>query len=257
LRCLVEYDGTDYFGWQLQAGWPTIQDEIERAIMAVTGVATRVTGAGRTDRGVHALGQVAHFDTESHLHEAELERALNAHLPSAVALKQMRGAPPGFHARFSALSRTYRYTIVNQAVRSPLRTRFACHVRARLRSEQMAEAMEFMLGEHDFGAFGSSPGDPPSHGGKRSTVRRVTCATVESQGEDVRLRITANAFLTHMARAIVALVIDVGLGVADVATVRRMLERQDDRRRGRLAPPQGLCLVGVDYGEAERELWPA
>lgn len=250
-RCLVEYDGTEYDGWQRQAAGPTVQGEIERALETMTGRATHVVGAGRTDRGVHATGQVAHFDTSSELPIRVLERGINGILSSAIAVRAMEEASPGFHARHSALSRTYRYRVVRGPVRSPLRDRFAWPVTWPLELERMQLAGARLLGEHDFGSFGTAPGRPVG-AATPSTVRCIMALVLEPVGDEIIITLTANAFLRHMMRCIVALLVAIGGGRVEPAAVELALSRNDDRLRSRLAPPRGLCLVAVDYGDIGR-----
>lgn len=246
LRFHVEYDGTGYNGWQAQIGQPTIQEEIEKAFEAITRARSRVVGAGRTDTGVHAAGQVAHVDTPSVLPVGVLERGVNALLPASIALCDVGDAPRGFHARHSATSRTYRYRIVSRPERSPLRARTALHVGAPLDAAMMARAARLLEGEHDFRCFGAAPG---SEGGERTTRRTVVRSLVERRGDEVLVTVTANAFLTHMMRCIARLLIEVGRGRSDLGSVVAALGGRDARRRSLLALPHGLCLVAVDYGE--------
>lgn len=254
LRCLVEYDGTGYEGWQVQLGRPTIQEEIEHVLKQITGEATRIHGSGRTDSGVHAVGQVAHFDIERHVDVPLVQRSINAILPAAIAIRQLEHAPPGFHARYSAHKRTYEYTILNSPVRAPLRRRYALHVGHPLDVVAMTEAARSLVGTHDFGSFGAAPGEASPDGTVRATVRELFDARVTFSGTEVKIKATANAFLTHMMRRIAALLIDIGSGKAEHDAVKQALLKKDDRPRSRLVPAHGLCLMAVDYGEAGRKI---
>lgn len=213
-----------------------------------------MTGSGRTDTGVHAEAQVAHVDTPSGLPLDALERGVNALLPPSIAIRHLEVAPDGFHARYSAKSRTYRYRIVNRPERSPLRDRMALHVRVPLDADRMARAASALEGEHDFRCFGAAPGDGER---ERSTRRVIFRSAVERREDEVWVTVTANAFLTHMMRCIAMLLIDVGRGSAGVDAVADALAGRDERRRSRLALPRGLCLVAVDYGETTGPFGPA
>ena len=239
----VEYDGTDLAGFQLQAQERTVQGEIERALQEVTGVETRVIGAGRTDSGVHARGQVIAFNAEWRHEMADLHRALNAVLAADVAIVQVGIAPEGFHPRFDAVSRTYRYTLSTQPWRSPLNRRTAWHVPYQLDIDRMAQASRCLIGTHDFSTFGRPPqGDNP--------VRTVSQAEWATAAEWVTFDITANAFLYHMVRSLVGSLVQVGAGQLSAAEFEAMLLARDSSLVKQLAPAHGLCLMRVDYSEA-------
>lgn len=247
LRAAIEYDGTDFAGWQAQAEGQgrTVQVALEHAILRVTGEAVRVVGAGRTDAGVHATGQVAHFDTRWTRPVEVLRRALAAVLPADVVVTPLAEAPHGFHARYSARERTYVYTILNRPIRAPLLARTSWHVGMPLDVAAMAAATAPLVGRHDFRAFGQ-----PMRAGA-STVRCVTRLAVEAQGECGVVTVAADAFLRHMVRRMVFALVDVGRGRLTVEDVAVILASTDPQRLHGLAPPQGLCLVGVTYEESE------
>ncbi|MFN8471981.1 MAG: tRNA pseudouridine(38-40) synthase TruA [Anaerolineae bacterium] len=247
LRLAVEYDGTDFAGWQAQIEerGRTVQVALEQAILRITGEAVRVVGAGRTDAGVHATGQVAHFDTGWARPLAELQRALAAVLPPDVVVTEAVEAPPGFHARYSARERTYVYTILNRPVRAPLLARTSWHVAMPLDVEAMAAATAPLAGSHDFRAFGQ-----PMRAGA-STTRRITRLTVEAQGECIVVTVAADAFLRHMVRRIAFALAEVGRGRLKTEDVAEILASTDPQRLHGLAPPQGLCLVDVTYDDVE------
>ena len=247
LRAAVEYDGTDFAGWQAQIEerGRTVQVVLEGAILRITGEAVRVVGAGRTDAGVHAIGQVVHFDTGWARPVEVLQRALTAVLPPDVAVTEMAEAPPGFHARYSARERMYVYMILNRPVRAPLLARTTWHVAMPLDVEAMAAATAPLVGSHDFRAFGQ-----PMRVGA-STVRRITRLTVEAQGECIVVTVAADAFLRHMVRRIAFALAEVGRGRLSAEDVADILAAADPQRLHGLAPPQGLCLVGVTYEDAE------
>jgi tRNA pseudouridine38-40 synthase len=276
----VAYDGTDFAGFQIQApsGERTVQGELERALKAVTGAATRVTGAGRTDRGVHARGQVIGFEVEWRHPMADLQRALNAVLAADVALLRMDLASEEFHPRFSAVGRAYRYTLLNQEVRSPLERRTAWHVVQRLDVGQMNQASQCLVGTRNFAAFGSPPqGDntvrtvrraewheagfwpkvPPPEGqaGAACGVSRETpLPWREGEARDLSLLvfdIEADAFLYRMVRSIVGMLVLVGSGQMSWAEFRAILQARDRSQITQVAPAHGLCLMRVDYGRRE------
>jgi tRNA pseudouridine38-40 synthase len=238
---VVEYDGTAYYGFQVQPGRPTIQAELEKALATVTGQAGRVTGAGRTDTGVHALGQVIHFRTSWNWPLTVLQRALNAVLPRDIAIKKVDLAPDDFHARTSAVSREYRYVILNRVVRSPLAERYAYHLAEPLDVDRMQAAGQQLVGRHDFAAFGSAP-RPGGH-----TVRTVFTIVCRRNGDYVLIDVSADAFLRRMVRRMAGLLVEVGadrLGPADVTDI---LASGDPNRVKWTLPPNGLCLVRVNY----------
>lgn len=245
LLAVVEYDGTDFEGFQIQARKRTVQGELERALRQITGERIRVIGAGRTDTGVHATGQGAHFDTTWNRPPEILQRALNAVLPTDIAIRALIQVPNDFSARYSAQSRTYRYTILNQAIRSPLAARYALVVPEPLDVAAMDAAAQCLVGKHDFSAFGVPPrGD--------NTVRQVHRAQVTREDTRVLIEIEANAFLYRMVRRIVGTLLLVGKGVLSAADFREVLEKK--RRAGQAVPPQGLCLIAVKYGVIDENI---
>lgn len=240
LFAIVEYDGTDFEGFQLQKRKRTVQGELERALHKITGVPTRVIGAGRTDTGVHAIGQGAHFDTVWKQAPEILQRALNAVLPNDIAVRSLSQVPDDFSARYSAKSRVYRYTILNQPVRSPLIDRYALWLPEKVNADAMNAAAQCLIGEQDFGAFGTPPrGD--------NTVRQVYRAQVERQGERVLIEIEANAFLYRMVRRIVGTLLQVGKGSLSIEEFRQVIAKK--RRAGQSVPAHGLCLIAVKYSD--------
>lgn len=241
IMLVLEYDGADYAGFQWQPGRPTVQAELEKAIAALTGEAVRVIAAGRTDAGVHALGQVVNFRTESALPAATVQRGLNALLPAAVAVRQAADVADDFHARYSALSRSYRYTILNAPLRSPLRRLTSYHVPAPLAVERMAQAAQALLGTHDFAAFG---GPMRAEGTTMRTVYRIGC---RREGELVLLDIEANAYLSRMVRSIAGTLIDVGRGKLPEDEVAAILAAAERRRARPSAAACGLCLMSIRY----------
>lgn len=237
---IVEYDGTDYLGFQLQTQGPTVQGEIEQALAAVTQEEIRIIAAGRTDTGVHARGQVIAFSTAWRHPVEELQRALNAVLPEDIAVRELRPVAKGFHPRFDAVSREYRYTILNQPLRSPLARRFAYHFPRPLDIVAMNEAAGILMGTHDFASFGRAPqGD--------NTVRMVYRAQWNSEEPFVYFDIVANAFLYRMVRSLVGTLLLVGTGELPPAGFEEILQSADRDRAGQAVPAYGLCLMKVNY----------
>jgi tRNA pseudouridine38-40 synthase len=256
LRLLVTYDGSDFYGAQVQPGKRTVGSELEVAIATLTGTLERVTFAGRTDRGVHAAGQVAHCTVTTALTDEQLLRGLNALLPEDAAVLQLATVASEFHARYDALWREYRYRIWNAAVRLPLLARTTWHVGNTLDLTALATGAAHLLGEHDFAAFAGQglgvPGKPRS----RSTVRRVNAADWSllpldypaPAGKLVELRIRASGFLPQMVRTIVGALAEVGRGHREPDWITALLAEQDRAQAPAPAPPQGLILWAVGYG---------
>jgi tRNA pseudouridine38-40 synthase len=250
-RATLAYDGMAYHGFQRQAGeTPTIQRTVERAIVDVTGQATTVVGAGRTDTGVHATGQVIAFDVEWQHEDNDLLRALNALLPGDIALQDI-ARHEGFHPRFDAVSRVYRYVVIVAEQRQPLFRYRGWHIRTVLDDEAMQTAARLLVGEHDFAAFGKPPQGEST---VRSVLRsewQVIPATDDQPFETWTYTIEANAFLQHMVRRIVGALVDVGRGRWTVDVFRALFERARLMERGTIAPPYGLTLAKVCYPETE------
>jgi len=237
----IEYDGAAYAGWQSQASAPSVQGRIEIALSAVANSPINVTCAGRTDAGVHAIGQVAHFDTEVERSTRSWTLGANTHLPNDICVLWAREVPSRFHARYSALVRTYRYLILNRPSRPALLRHRACWIHRVLDERRMAEAALHLLGEHDFSAFRAAECQ------SRTPVRRVEAIDVRRSGEYVCLDVRANAFLHHMVRNIAGVLIEVGTGDAESGWVRAVLEGRDRTLGGVTAPPGGLYLLAVKY----------
>ena len=238
---LIEYDGTQYHGFQWQAGLPTIQSELEQAIRRFCGQSSRVMAASRTDAGVHAKGQVVGFWAKSTLDTKTLVRAMNYYLPEDIAVRAAYRAGDDFNARRDALSREYRYYILNSDTRSPLSRRFALFVPKVLDIEAMDEACELMPGEHDFASFASSLDD------NRSTLRNVYEAEIEKKEEFTVFRIVANSFLPHQVRSTVGLLIRLGLGKVGVEDFHDIMEAKSLGLAGPVSPACGLCLEKINY----------
>jgi len=247
IKLLLEYEGTNYLGWQRQPQGMTIQQALEEAIQRITGVMSSVTGASRTDAGVHARGQVANFRTESSLPVERLQGALNALLPRDIVVLSAEEVPGDFDARFAARCKVYHYTIWNHRVRPALERNFCWHVRWPLEVKRMQEAADLLVGRHDFAAFQSANAQ------SAGTVRTVSRAEWGQSGSRLTFAIEADGFLYNMVRAVVGTLVDVGRGRWTVEEFAQALRSRDRRRSGRTAPPQGLCLMAVRYEGDARE----
>lgn len=242
IKLLVEYDGTGYSGFQIQRrGEASIQLRIEEALEIVTGQRPRITAAGRTDAGVHALGQVVNFVTESSIPVERFPYAMNVHLPPDIVVWKAEEAPPEFHARKSAQSKLYRYTVYNQDFPSPFWRRFSYHWRHRLNEEAMAVAAGHLIGRHDFSAFRSLGSSA------KTSVREIRAATVVRDGHLVIFSVEADGFLYNMVRILAGTLLEVGCGKMSPNDLPDVIISRDRRRAGRTLPPEGLCLITVRY----------
>jgi tRNA pseudouridine38-40 synthase len=241
LRLVIEYDGTDFSGWQRQLGQRTVQACLEEALLAMTGESVRVTGAGRTDAGVHAEGQVASVKVRAGIPAGGFLRGLNTHLPPDMVVRELSDVEPSFDARRSARGKTYRYLIWNHLVRSPLRGREAWHFRAPLDAHAMREAALAFVGEHDFSAFRASDCE------RKSTVRLMRSFHVDRQGALITCEVDGTAFLKNMVRIMIGTLVAAGQGELDGPGVRRLLAGGDRTKSGVTAPAHGLTLVRVHY----------
>lgn len=240
-RLLLEYDGTDYHGWQLQPDARTLQGVLETALATVLRHPVRIAASGRTDAGVHAMGQVVSFRSEHLVEPRDLRRSLNALTPPDMAIRDVALVADGFDPRRHATARVYEYRIWNQAWRSAFWHRFTWHVPRALDLRAMRFAAAALAGRHDFSAFQASDCD------SESPVRDVThSGFTEAEGLCV-YRIEANAFLKHMVRAIVGTLVEVGTGQRPAGSVADVLASRDRTRAGQTAPPQGLVLLSVRY----------
>ena len=237
----VEYVGTAYAGWQRQPHAPSVQGEVEHALATVAAHRVEITCAGRTDRGVHALGQVAHFDTDAQRPMRGWTLGANTALPPDVAVQWVVPVPDDFHARYSATARTYRYLILNRATRSPVLRERAWWVHAPLDAARMHAAAQVLVGAHDFSAFRAAECQ------SRVPVRRLERISVRRAGEVLTVEVTANAFLHHMVRNLVGTLAEVGDGSRPLAWVGEALASRDRRLSGPTAPADGLYFLRVDY----------
>ncbi len=241
-RAVVGYDGTDFLGFQIQVQGRTVQGEIEKALNKVTQADIRIDGAGRTDAGVHATGQVIAFNASWKHSLVDFQRALNALLPPDIVISKLQPVEKTFHPRFGAISRSYQYTLINQPWPSVLERRYSYHVREPLDVAAMRQASKFLVGSHDFASFGKPPQG-------ENTVRWVMQADWSTTGNRLIFEITANAFLYRMVRTIVGTLVQVGSGQLAPGEIKDILERRDLTLSAPPAPACGLCLVRVTYPE--------
>lgn len=240
-QVILAYDGTDFRGMQRQSHTRTVQGEVEAALRKVGWQGKSILAAGRTDSGVHASGQVIAFDFEWTHTPEELLKALNANLPHDAAVKSLKAIAQEFHPRYDAVSRHYDYHIFSQPLRNPLRERFAWRVWPEIEIHQMQAAADLLCGEHDFAAFGAAtkPGGP--------TIRQVFSAVWQQTDDELIFKISANAFLYHMVRRIVWLLVQIGHKKFEPEIVVDFLNGKNSEAHLGLAPPNGLSLVEVRY----------
>jgi len=246
-KLLIQYDGTDFHGWQVQLNQRTIQGELERVIGMLEGAQVGVIGSGRTDAGVHAEGQVANVYLNRSFTPDKLRAAINGNLWRDIRIVKAEKAPPDFHARFSAKRKTYIYRIVNAPVMSPFWRRFAHHEYKPLDLDRMIRAARLFLGEHDWTAFASA------HSDGESRIRTVFDCGIESHWDNrasanvLEFHISANGFLRYMVRSIIGTVIEVGRGEKDSDTIQTAIITGDRSLAGKTAPAHGLTLLKVEY----------
>ena len=237
----IEYNGAGFSGWQSQAQGNTVQDVVEKAIAAINGRPLRVVCAGRTDTGVHALGQVVHFDTDVERPETAWVRGVNAHLPPNVAVCWSREVDTEFHARFSARSRAYRYVLLNRAVRPALLSGRVGWYHRPLALEAMRAAAACLIGEHDFSAFRAAECQA------KTPVKHLYRADIERQGDCIVFDFQANAFLHHMIRNLVGSLVYIGQGKHPPQWLAELLAARDRTRAAPTFDPAGLYFAGVEY----------
>ncbi|WP_420641964.1 tRNA pseudouridine(38-40) synthase TruA [Candidatus Leptofilum sp.] len=238
---LIAYDGTEYHGFQRQVETqPTVQSTVENALSRLARQPVTVLGSGRTDSGVHAVGQVITFSLAWQHHDEDLHRALNANLPEDIAILQLKQVPSSFHPRYDAQRRTYEYTIYNDPIRNPIKRNFSWHVYKYLDEEKMNQAAKSLLGTHNFATFGQPPQG-------NNYVRELFLAKWTRSGSDLTFRVEANAFLYRMVRSIVGSLKLVGDGTWTIKEFVRAFKAENRHECGTVAPPQGLCLVSITY----------
>jgi len=242
-KIIIEYDGAGYHGWQRQKKERTIQQEIETALATMTGKPVTVTGSGRTDAGVHALGQAANFRCQTDLSAPVFKKGLNSLLPEDIVIRSCCRVADDFHARYNALSKCYHYKILNLAVPPAIGRQYAWFIRRQLDTAAMRRAIPSIIGTHDFKAF-EATGSPRAHSTRRVMTAQLTDG--HSRGELI-FRIEANGFLRFMVRNIVGTLVDVGREKISPADFKKILTAKDRTRAGATAPPHGLFLMEVRY----------
>ncbi|MBF0370377.1 MAG: tRNA pseudouridine(38-40) synthase TruA [Magnetococcales bacterium] len=242
-RLLLEYDGSGFYGWQRQPDGLTIQGALEEALGSLCGHAVQVTGSGRTDSGVHALGQVAHFDTSRPRSPEVYVRALNALTPKRISIRSAEAVGEDFHARFQATYREYHYRLLNRSTPSALDRNRVWHLSFPLDIQIMIEALSLLKGTHDFSAFRAAACQA------KSPIRTLYRGEIIQQGDELRIILGANAFLQHMVRNIVGSLVLVGRGGWDLDRFQEVFESRDRTQAAATAPPVGLYLARVTYGE--------
>jgi len=250
LKAVLRYDGTDFAGWQVQPGLPTIQGALMEALERITGETTKVVGAGRTDAGVHALGQVANFKTSSNIAPRNLRRAVNSMLAPRIRIDDIEEVPEEFDARKHARSKWYRYSILLAEFPDPLLCRYSWQIRAKLDMERMQAAAQCLVGKHDFTSFQGSAGK------NRSPIRTVYSLDIsavpapyptDQTNSLLAIDICADGFVYKMVRNIVGTLVEVGKGKIQPQHMPSILDARDRDEAGPAAPAQGLCLISVQY----------
>ena len=248
IKLTIAYDGAEFHGWQFQPGVPTIQGAINDAARKITQEKIVAHGASRTDAGVHALGQVAHFKTHSSLSAREMQRALNALLPPAIRIVVAEEVGQDFHARWLSQGKIYRYRLYRGKILPPFEYRRVLHYPWPLDEEAMVAAARLFEGEHDFSSFAASSGSEDDDR-DRNTQRMVYSSAIvrEASGEELAYVIRGQSFLRYMVRKIVGTLIEVGRGRLGVADISKLFELRDRSRSGPTVPPEGLYLVELEY----------
>lgn len=243
LRCIVQYDGTNYAGYQVQPNGNTVQEELEKALSKMhKGRKVKVIASGRTDSGVHAIGQVIHFDTDLDIPESNWKRALSSMLPDDIQIAAVENVPRDFHARYDAIGKEYRYFIWNDRESDLFKRQYRYHLRAELDIEAMRRACKILEGEHDFTSFCSTRTDI-----KGSKVRKIYEASIESDGPELMFKFRGSGFLYNMVRILVGTLIEVGRKERTPENLLEVIEAKDRDVAGKTAPPQGLFLWKVFY----------
>lgn len=246
IRLYVAYDGTDYCGWQIQPNGITIEEVLNRRLKKLKGEDIHVIGASRTDSGVHALGNVAVFDTESPIPPERMAYALNQKLPPDIVIVRSEEVGQDWHPRYQQkVTKTYEYHIFNAKVPNPLKRRYSTFVSFPLDVEKMRKGASWLVGEHDFVSFCNVRTNV------EDTVRRIDEIQIRETGPDITIQVTGNGFLYNMVRIIAGTLIRVGRGFYTPEKVKEILEAKERTQAGVTAPPEGLVLVGIEYGERQ------
>ena len=242
IKLVIEYDGKDFSGWQKQPTKLNIQGEIEKAIKQITGEDVDLTASGRTDAGVHALGQVANFKTNSNIPVEKIPIALNSNLKKSIVIKSAEEVEERFHSRLNCKRKTYRYIINNSKYGTAIYRNLETHIPMKLDIQKMQQAVKYFEGEHDFKAFKASGTS------SKSSVRTIYRAEVRDAGnERIYIELTGNGFLYNMVRIIAGTLVEVGMGKIEPQEIKTIIESQKRENAGKTLPPQGLYLVNVEY----------
>ncbi|MDD5439797.1 MAG: tRNA pseudouridine(38-40) synthase TruA [Candidatus Omnitrophica bacterium] len=241
IKLTIAYDGTDYCGWQRQENGLSVQEVLEKKLRKILGEKITVTGSGRTDSGVHARAQIAHFKTTKEMPLRNIYRALIAHMPADIAVIRVAQAGAGFDAQRDARQKKYRYTIYNDQVMSPFLRRYALHIPYRLDVNKMNAAARYLAGRHDFASFQNA------HSSAKTSVRTIQKITVRKKGAAITVDVAADGFLYNMVRSIAGTLIEVGRGKIAPDDVLDILNKKDRACAGPTVPPHGLALMRVYY----------
>ena len=241
IKLTIEYDGRDFNGWQKQPNKLNVQGEIEKAIFLVTGEEVEIYGSGRTDAGVHALGQVANFKTNSNIPIEKISYAINSKLKKSIRIKEAKEVSSNFHSRYNCKEKTYRYIINNSEQGTAIFRNLEYHISTPLNIEAMKKAATYFEGEHDFKGFKASGTS------NKSSIRTIYKAKVKKEKEKIIIELTGNGFLYNMVRIISGTLADVGLGKIDSEMIPKIIESKDRELAGKTLPPYGLYLVNVKY----------
>lgn len=243
IKLTIRYDGSDYHGWQVQPGVKTIQDTINKAARELTGLNVNIHGASRTDAGVHALGQVGQIQADIPVPTANLARALTGKLPHDIAISHAEDVPMTFNVGDNVTSKLYRYTINTNSIRPVLEMRYCWHLRKELDIEAMRKAAALLVGKNDFRSFASAADT------RTSSVRTIFRCDVERDNDKILVEVEGDGFLYNMVRNIVGTLSEVGTGHRNYNCMTEILEARDRTAAGIIAPPNGLCLVWIKYGD--------
>ena len=241
VKILVSYDGANYCGWQVQPNAITVQQVLEDALFEVTGKRSRITGSGRTDAGVHALGQVAHFDTDANIPAEKFFLAMNIHLPDDIKVLKSERAEDDFHATKDAKKKTYRYSTYVSQIILPLKDRYSVQIEHKIDLEKMQECAKILVGTHDFKCMSASGG------GAKTTVRTIYSIDIVQKDKDIDFYICGNGFLYNMVRIMVGTLIKVGSGRLEISDVKEMLSSGKRSLGGKTLSAKGLTLMKVEY----------
>lgn len=242
IKLTIEYDGKNFPGWQSQPGKVSIQTEIENAIKSITGEDVQIIASGRTDAGVHALGQVANFHTGTNIPIKQIPYAINSKLTKSIVVKSAEEVDDRFHSRYNCKQKTYRYIINNSEFPSALNRYREFHMPYELNIEDMKKAIKHFEGEHDFAGFKSSGGSE-----KKTTIRNLTKCELIEDGNRIIIELTGNGFLYNMVRIISGTIVDIGLGKINGDEIDEIIASKDRTKAGKTLPPHGLYLVKVEY----------